>query len=279
MTHAQYVDAARPKVQGSWNLHEYLPKDMDFFVMLSSIAGIVGSRGQGNYVAGNAFRDALANYRRGLGLVAGVLDLGLVMDVGYAAETNTKEMAETVKAWAFVGIREKEVHALVQCVIEGQSAPGQNIPAQLIAGLETGGMINLAGIKYPWWFNDAKFAHLKNVDTHQVTTETEEETIQLQLLLSQATSMEEALDIVSMALSRKLAKSLMVDVEDIDATRPISRYGVDSLLAVEIRSWIFTELQADISVFLLLSNVPISQLVRTIVGKSKSVPAAVLAEA
>jgi len=76
-----------------------------------------------------------------------------------------------------------------------------------------------------------------------------------------------------MALLRKLAKSLMVDVEDIETTKPISRYGVDSLLAVEIRSWIFTEIQSDISVFQLLGNVPISQLVRTIVEKSKCVPA------
>lgn len=52
MTHEQYIGAVRPKVQGTWNLHQYLPKDMDFFVLLSSSAGIAGSRGQGNYSAG-----------------------------------------------------------------------------------------------------------------------------------------------------------------------------------------------------------------------------------
>lgn len=45
MTHAQFMAAIRPKVQGSWNLHDLLPKDPDFFVMLSSSAGIAGSRG------------------------------------------------------------------------------------------------------------------------------------------------------------------------------------------------------------------------------------------
>lgn len=52
MTHSQYMAAVRPKVQGSWNLHKLLPDDLDFFVMLSSSAGIAGSRGQGNYAAG-----------------------------------------------------------------------------------------------------------------------------------------------------------------------------------------------------------------------------------
>lgn len=52
MTFEQFMGTVRPKVQGSWNLHNYLPKDMDFFVLLSSSAGITGSRGQGNYSAG-----------------------------------------------------------------------------------------------------------------------------------------------------------------------------------------------------------------------------------
>lgn len=171
-------------------------------------------------------------------------------------------------------MNEKEVHALVQAAITGESIRSEKVPAQLITGLGTGGMANLAGFKIPWWFNDAKFAHVRNVDTHQVTLETEEDTLQLQSLLSQATSFEAAAEIVSIALVQKLSKSLMVDVEDIEASRPLSRYGVDSLLAVEIRSWLFTELQADISVFQLLSNVPMSQLVRQIVGSSKCVPAA-----
>jgi len=52
MTYANWRNCIDPKVVGTWNLHNSMPKDMDFFVCLSSIAGCVGSRGQGNHAAG-----------------------------------------------------------------------------------------------------------------------------------------------------------------------------------------------------------------------------------
>lgn len=272
MTHSQYMAAVRPKVQGSWNLHKLLPTDLDFFVMLSSSAGIAGSRGQGNYAAGNSFQDALANYRTLHGQHGAAIDLGMILDVGYVAESDNKEVQENTKKWAFAGIREKEVHAMIQAEIEGVSLNDQPVPKQLITGLGTGGMANLAGFKIPWWFDDSKFSHIRNVDTHQVAAESEEDTQQLQAMLSQATTLDSANEIVTIALISKIAKSLMVGVEDIEPGLPISRYGVDSLLAVEIRSWIFQEMKSDVSVFQLLSNVPISELVGVIVGKSKCVP-------
>jgi NADPH:quinone reductase-like Zn-dependent oxidoreductase/acyl carrier protein len=70
---AERVDAVlAPKVDGAWNLHE-LTRDLDLsaFVLCSSVAGVTGAPGQGNYAAGNAFLDGLAAYRRAGGL-AGV---------------------------------------------------------------------------------------------------------------------------------------------------------------------------------------------------------------
>jgi acyl transferase domain-containing protein/pimeloyl-ACP methyl ester carboxylesterase/aryl carrier-like protein len=66
-----FAQVFAPKVQGSWNLHT-LTRDMnlDFFVLFSSAAALLPSPGMSSYVAANAFLDALAQYRNGLGLPA-----------------------------------------------------------------------------------------------------------------------------------------------------------------------------------------------------------------
>ncbi|KAF4251493.1 hypothetical protein CNMCM8980_006766 [Aspergillus fumigatiaffinis] len=200
------------------------------------------------------------------------IDVGMVLGVGFLADNTEERVHDNTKTWSFIGIREKEFLGMVQAAITGVSIKGQPVSPQLVTGLGKGGMMAQAAEKYPWWFNDAKFAHLVQVDTHQVGQTKDEDSAQLQALLSRVTTMDAAAEIVCTALIGKSAKSMMMPVEDVEASRPVSSYGVDSLLAVELRGWIFTELQADVSVFDLLSNIPVSSLSRRIVGKSKCIP-------
>ena len=98
---ARFEQVMTPKIEGAWNLHtltQTLP--LDFFVLFSSAASLLGSPGQGNYAAGNAFLDALAHYRREIGLPALTINWGPWGGAGMAAITSGRDR----RRWADSGI-------------------------------------------------------------------------------------------------------------------------------------------------------------------------------
>jgi NADPH:quinone reductase-like Zn-dependent oxidoreductase len=266
MTHDQWEAVVKPKVAGAWNFHHaLLSTPLSFFIFLSSAAGAVGNRGQAAYAAANCFLNAFAQYRNRLGLPASSIDLTAVSDVGYLAE-NAERQAQVAENLGSETINEKEVLALIAAAIIGRM---KECNSHCITGLK----IN-ADSKDLFWVDDVKFKYLKaaaDAEAASLSTSSSTATVSLSSALKAAQDYKQATELVSEGLMTKVSAVLMFPREEMDASKPIVVYGLDSLVAIEIRNWITRELEASLQVLELLTSSSITALAETILKKSKLV--------
>lgn len=268
MSIEEFHAVLKPKVQASWNLHKHLPNNLDFFVLLSSGAGIVGRGGQTNYNIGNTYQDALARYRVSKGQKAVAIDLGLVLSVGYAAET--LDDLQSMRNAGCSELREDQLHAMLDELCDASLPLPTLLQSQICLGHELPEVLKARGIDEPWWVRDPIFKHLYNIRTTSSEGQAHKGDVSLNhvAMLKNATSTEAAEAIVIQATREKIAKVLSVKVEDVEAAVPLTAYGVDSLVAVELRTWFFKELGAEVAVFDIMSDSTIEALSVKVVAKS-----------
>lgn len=263
MTYDQYTRVIESKVKGSWNFHNALEKTpLDFFIAISSAAGAVGNRGQAAYSAANTFLNALIQHRVSLGLPSSSIDLTAVSDAGYLAE-NLEAASEVAKNLGSDTICEAEVLALLKAAIDGTLA--RVCTNHTITGMR---ITNPP----PFWVNDAKFKNLRLVA--EAAAESDDRAVvrvSYNNQLKAAKSIEEAQDVVCRGLLNKLPSVLMLEIEDMDITRSLSHYDMDSLNAIEVRNYITREFEVNLQVLELLSSGSIETLAKAICGKSKLV--------
>ncbi|KAL8753206.1 MAG: hypothetical protein Q9184_005490 [Pyrenodesmia sp. 2 TL-2023] len=274
MTHAKWSRAFLPKTHGSRNLLAQLsPADAPFFILLSSITGIIGNTAQANYASGNTFEDALAHYARShLSIAATSIDVGLVADSSHFTATGGFGELESYlhkyqHGWAGLQTSQEELRVVLKAVMRGSTANGQKVPAQLVLGLgdrlvrEPGS----AGFK-----RDRKF-ELRVVSSEGKAGEGQENGVSVSERLGAVTTIGEASTVVEDSLKGHIAVDTGIDVDEVDGQKPLPEFGVDSLKAVEMRNRIQREMQSDVSVFELLSATPLTDLAIKIAERSELV--------
>ena len=252
MTSVDYAAAIRPKVHGTWNLHNLLPKDMDFFIMLSSTSGIIGNASQANYAAGSTFLDAFSDYRRALGLPAVTIDLGVILGVGYVAEN--QDLASKLDRQGFEGTTEEELMQLIKVAII--SPPKASSSGQIVTGLGTWSETSHGAFTSPIFSHFRRMALTPGQNADKSTQMGRPIRDQLR----KVKSLDEATHHICESIIAKVSSLSMIPVEEISETKPISVYGMDSLVAVEMRNWLFKEMDATISILELLTNQPLVSL-------------------
>ncbi|KAF4992760.1 hypothetical protein FDECE_13624 [Fusarium decemcellulare] len=270
MDHGQWSDATRPKVLGTRNLHNSFGSNLDFFVMLSSLTGVVGNASQGNYAAGGSFQDAFASWRTAQGLPAVSIDLGTVKSIGYVAET--EGVAERMQRAGYVPQEEEEVLGLIEAAIRTPLRQSLSRQSQVITGI--GPYDDVGDIA---WRKERRFANLLHASPTGNRAETSGSSTnggdreRLADLVSKARTLVEARDIVADGIADKLADMFMLPAEEIDKSQGLAKYGVDSLVAVELRTWLSSRIQTEISIFDMLQSASLIAVAEKAAIRSKLV--------
>ncbi len=239
------LDAAKlravmaPKVQGAWNLHS-LTADMelDFFVLFSSAASVLGSPGAANYGAANAFLDALAWHRQAEGRPALSVNFG---------------------PWAGLGMfSNSELHRhFSHYGVEGLSA--ENYFAALAALLADGATEAMVlDIDWSRWRPSAQSPLLRDlqatVDSDQGAGASGGGVAGGLFDAVQAADAQERQRLLETYLRDLVAGKLGLAPASLDIHAPLNSLGVDSLITLELRIQVERELGIVVPVARLLDG-------------------------
>ncbi|KAK5987499.1 Hybrid PKS-NRPS synthetase pynA [Cladobotryum mycophilum] len=257
MTHTQWLRCCQPKVEGTKNLHEAtLGNDLDFFVCFSSVAGVVGSKGQANYSAANCFLDALMRHRRELGLSGSTMNVGAVSGVGVVAEN--EELQKIMLRMGMDTINEEELlYQLEEAVLADKSVNPMSVRGETAHQIITG-----VGLITPdvYWSSKPIMNNLYANHDFGASTSTQSSK-NLMAILSEEPDLEKKTEILLDGFLEKIANVLATPRESILPSNPLSAYGLDSIVAVEFRKWFRKEVQVDIALFDILGAASIQALV------------------
>ncbi|MDO9235278.1 MAG: type I polyketide synthase [Aquabacterium sp.] len=240
MDQARFAKVTAPKVLGAWNLHQLsqgLP--LDHFVVFSSITSVLGSKGQANYAAANAFMDGLMAMRRAQGAPGLSINWGLWADGGMSMQLDERHQRL---------LKESGLIALTQD--QGMGALGQLLkaggPAQIM----------VANIQWPLFLaqfsggtQPGLYAGLNMAEAGPVAKAEGAQDFYRQLMALPVTERGKALDEhVRLTLAAVLGFSDPKKVKERDKFFDL---GLDSLLAVEIKSRLEKSLNTKLSTTLI----------------------------
>ncbi|RDL31028.1 Nonribosomal peptide synthetase 14 [Venustampulla echinocandica] len=267
MSFEDFQTAMRPKVAGSIYLEEvFAGDDLDFFLLFSSISVMTGQRTQANYAAANNFMVGMAKQRRARGLPASVIDIGMVIGIGVIQRSQNDEgiskLENSIRQMDYMPVSERDLHHLLaEAILVGKSDESP----ELITGLES---YNIGSGNNPFWHQNLRFSHLiTDPDSAPVGAGSlSSDQKSLKEMLVDAGRPEEAIKVMEDALLGYLASSLKLPLESIFTDVPLIDLGIDSLVAVQIRNWIYVETEYDVPVLKILGGSSVKQICEEMVS-------------
>lgn len=267
MTVEDFRQAVAPKAQGTWNLHNAANESefkLDFFTLLSSVSGVVGQKGQANYAAANVLLDAFASYRHSLGLPACSVDLGVIEDTGYMSVH--QELTDRLDKQSWKGITEASLHKILKTsILQQTNVISVSSASQIITGIPVPQQQDSALVSRDVRFRSLCCGGVSGGTETQATSNNK--AVQaflatIKVKAEKATILTEAVHLVNLQIMKNLGLT-----KPIEPRKPLSLYGLDSLVAVELRNWVRMQLGCEITTLDILDASTLHALCEKLVAK------------
>ncbi|MHB1132622.1 MAG: SDR family NAD(P)-dependent oxidoreductase, partial [Chloroflexota bacterium] len=226
----RFQNVMRAKVDGSWNLHRLtVGKPLDLFVLFSSVASLLGTPGQGNYAAANAFLDGLAHLRRSLVLPALSINWGPWSQVGLASQRE-RGGRQAVPGLASI-TPEQGVQALRQLLSQPQTQVGV-MPFDFVRWAEA----HPADMSAPFFARLAAQSERAGAGAGSQKMAGQAPAIGLREALLALEPGRRRRAHLESYLREQAAQVLRLAVSRVDPRKPLRSLGMDSLMTLEFRN-------------------------------------------
>ncbi|KAF4335575.1 polyketide synthase [Fusarium beomiforme] len=253
-----FMKVLSPKVLGSQLLDEmFYDTPLDFFIFFSSTTAVMGNSGQSNYIAGNMFMNALAAQRKKRGVAASSIDISSIIGLGYVERAEDLSEDTFIKM-GYKPMSEQDLQKLfAEAIVLGR--PDCDEVCELVTGVTPIYTDAQASDQY---LKDVKFGHflMERLDTQAYSGKAS--TVPVRVQLADVKTRADAVAIIKDSFIVRLRRVLAVGPDEvINEKVTLVEQGVDSLMAVEVRSWFIKELDVDIPVLKILGGMSVPDLV------------------
>jgi thioester reductase-like protein len=250
LTPARFQAVLAPKMVGAWNLHRLTTADpLDYFVLFSSISAVVGNRGQGSYAAANLFLDTLARHRRAQGQPALSVNWTAVADVGYLARNPH--------------IREHLAHLGLEAL------PAEELLKTLGQLLHWGAaqtaVMRFDGARWAQQFAAGASPRFSEVvaqgETGRAGTDDSSSGPAAFPGSSGETGASDRQELIAARVREHVGKVLGIAAGKLDADRPLTDLGLDSLMAVELSTRIKKDFSFELALMKFMQGLSTTGLI------------------
>ncbi|MEA5550940.1 SDR family NAD(P)-dependent oxidoreductase [Anabaena cylindrica UHCC 0172] len=251
---SRFTKVMNPKINGAWNLHTLTAKmPLDFFVLFSSAASLIGSAGQSNYAASNAFLDTLAHYRQSQGLPGLSINWGAWSDTGMAARNQRSE-----QRWQEEGIGQIPVQSGLEILEQFLRSSDAQIGVLPIDWQKFGKSFSNSFI--PQFFTelvtDLQPINVESKQQNQIRQQLETASVDRRMSLFTEYLNNEIKNVLGLPGSHTL--KLQMGLFDM---------GMDSLMAIELRNRLQKQLETNLPSTLLFDYPTVETLTKYIAEK------------